>query len=89
MTGFLEILLAYVNFLWQTFQFDIWVFSQWWAYAFLCIPALGYLAFFLIKWSIITMPIWYIPAKIFGASPFGLLTNEVKKQVNKKKEKKA
>jgi hypothetical protein len=85
---FLEILLAYVNFLWATFQVDIWVFSQWWAYAFLCIPALGYLIFFTMKWSIITMPIWYIPAKIFGASPLGAINQEIKKQINKKKEKK-
>jgi hypothetical protein len=85
--GFLEILLAYVNFLWQAFQFDIEVFSHWWMYAFLCVPAVGYLIFFCFKWFVITLPIWYIPAKILGASPFGVVTKAVKKQVAKKKEK--
>ena len=38
--------------------FDIWVFSQWWLYVPLLIPALVYLAFFFVKWVVITAPIW-------------------------------
>ena len=86
--GFLEILLAYVNFLWQAFQFDVAVFSHWWMYAFLCVPVTGYLIFFCLKWFVITLPIWYVPSKILGASPFGLITKEVKKQVEKRKKEK-
>jgi hypothetical protein len=40
----------------------MWVFSQWWLYAPLGIPFIGYLMFFLFKWAIISAPIW-IPIK--------------------------
>lgn len=38
--------------------FDVWVLSQWWLYAPLCIPAICYLIFMLLKWWLITCPIW-------------------------------
>jgi hypothetical protein len=38
--------------------FDIWVFSQWWLYAPLLIPAFFYTIFFFIKWIVLTAPIW-------------------------------
>jgi hypothetical protein len=86
--NFMAILVAYVNFLWQTFQVDIWVFSQWWMYAPLCIPVIGYLVFFCIKWFVITLPVWYIPAKIFGASPLGVFGTAIKKLNDDRNEKK-
>jgi hypothetical protein len=39
-------------------QFDMWVYSQWWTYAFLLIPAIFYTIFFVLKWTIITLPLW-------------------------------
>jgi hypothetical protein len=83
----MKLLNDYVMLLWNSFQVDIWVFSQWWAYAFLCIPAVAYLIFFCMKWFVLTLPIWYIPAKIFGASPFGTLTSLVKNEAEKRKNK--
>ena len=45
---------TYVDFL----IFDIWVFSQWWLYAPLLIPFCFYMMFFIMKWTILTLPIW-------------------------------
>lgn len=42
----------------RMFEFDAWVFSQWWLYAPLGMPAMFYLAFFGMKWSVLTMPLW-------------------------------
>lgn len=39
-------------------KFDIEVFSKPWIYWLLCIPAAAYLAFFFLKWSVLTAPIW-------------------------------
>jgi len=38
--------------------FDVWVLSQWWLYAPLCIPAMFYLCFMLLKWATLSMPVW-------------------------------
>lgn len=43
----------------QLYLFDVWVFSQWWLYAPLFIPAMFYFAFFVIKWSVLTLPVWW------------------------------
>lgn len=42
----------------RCFEFDVWVFSQWWLYAPLCIPAFLYLTFFYLKWGVLTAPLW-------------------------------
>lgn len=47
--------------------FDVWVFSQWWLYAPLLIPAAFYLAFFFIKWAVLTGPVWWPIAAVFRA----------------------
>lgn len=47
-----------VDFLMRSMLFDLWVFSQWWLYAPLCIPFLAYLLFFVAKWWLLTMPFW-------------------------------
>lgn len=85
---FMVILTAYVNILWTSFQLDIWVFSQWWMYAPLCIPVVCYLVFFCIKWFVLTLPVWYIPAKILGATPYGAFTKAIKDYADKKNEEK-
>ena len=48
-----------LNVLQQLYLFDIWVFSQWWLYVPLLIPAIFYMAFFIVKWMVLTLPIWY------------------------------
>lgn len=42
----------------RLWEFDVWVFSQWWLYAPLLIPAALYLAFFFVKWMVLTAPLW-------------------------------
>lgn len=48
-----------LNVLQQLYLFDVWVFSQWWLYAPLLIPAMFYFAFFVVKWAVLTLPVWY------------------------------
>lgn len=52
-----------IQFLIEQWKFDMWVFSQWWLYAPLAIPACFYLSFFFTKWAVLTAPIW-IPISI-------------------------
>lgn len=58
-----EILTAYLNILWNSFQWDIHYFSQVWMYYLLLIPFIFYLIFFFVKWAILTLPIW-LPFRI-------------------------
>ena len=46
-----------LNTLLSWYTFDLWVFTQWWVYAFI-LPIVFYLPFFLLKWAIVTAPIW-------------------------------
>jgi len=39
-------------------KYDISVFGQWWLYAPFLIPAMCYLSFFFLKWTVITAPLW-------------------------------
>lgn len=55
---FSEICNEYINLLWKCFQYDVNVFSQWWLYAPLLIPATVYAFFFAAKWVFLTLPIW-------------------------------
>lgn len=53
-------------------KWDIAVFSQPWMYWLLCIPASVFLAFFFLKWVVITAPIWLpvvIIIKAFQKNP--------------------
>lgn len=50
------------------YAFDLWVFTQWWLYAPLGIPAVFYFAFFVVKWWVLTLPVWmpfYVIVKAF------------------------
>ncbi len=42
----------------RSYQFDMDVMSQPWMYWALLIPITFYVVFFLIKWSVITAPVW-------------------------------
>jgi len=57
----------YLGFIWGAFLFDMNVFSQAWIYIWMCIPAVAYLAFFCIKWFVITLPIFFPFYIIAGA----------------------
>jgi hypothetical protein len=46
------------------YEYDIAVFSNPWLYVFFLIPAMAYLVFFILKWSVLTMPVWLPLAKI-------------------------
>ncbi len=56
--SFIEVANGYMNILYNQFNFDVMVFSQWWLYAPLLIPALCYAWFFAVKWVFLTLPIW-------------------------------
>jgi hypothetical protein len=53
----------YLEFLWNCFQYDIEVFSQAWLYYWALVPAVGYLVFFVLKWAVLTVPVW-LPVSI-------------------------
>jgi hypothetical protein len=48
----------YLALLWRMFEYDIHVFSQLWMYQWVLVPAIAYLIFFLVKWAVLTIPIW-------------------------------
>jgi hypothetical protein len=54
----MEVLHRYLEFLWSCFQYDIEVFSKAWIYYYLLIPAIGYFVFFILKWIVLTAPVW-------------------------------
>ncbi|EKD89610.1 MAG: hypothetical protein ACD_33C00034G0007 [uncultured bacterium] len=47
-----------LNKLIELWLYDIEVFSQTWLYAWLLVPAMFYLMFFMIKWTVLTTPLW-------------------------------
>jgi hypothetical protein len=53
----MEYLDMYTKFLWECFQYDISVYTNIWMYVWLLIPILFYTVFFIIKWSILLLPI--------------------------------
>ena len=63
----------------EQWLYDIEVFSQWWMYACLLIPASLYLCFFIIKWIFLTLPIW-LPTVLVIAVLKGATTSETKKK---------
>lgn len=67
----------YFELLWRIFESDIQQLSQPWMYYWLLVPAIGYLIFFFIKWTVLTTPIW-LPFSIIAKS-FG----EIKRMVEK------
>lgn len=58
MDEFLRLVVEYLRWLFEIFKGDLHVFSQWWLYAPLLIPFIGYTIFFVAKWTLITLPIW-------------------------------
>jgi hypothetical protein len=54
-----------MNTLKQLYLWDITVMSNQWMYIPFLVPIFFFLIFFIIKWVILTLPIWIIPAMIF------------------------
>lgn len=53
-----QVINEYIEFLWKMFQYDMSVFSQGWMYWLLLIPAGFYFVFFILKWVVLTVPLW-------------------------------
>jgi len=53
--------------LYDLWKYDIEVFSKGWLYYWLLIPAIAYTAFFFLKWTVITAPVW-LPVYIITGS---------------------
>jgi hypothetical protein len=64
----MDILHKYLEILWNSFQYDIHVFSKGWLYYWFLLPAAGYLIFFFIKWIVLTAPVWLPPVIIIRVS---------------------
>ncbi len=47
-----------IDLLVRCYEYDVEVFSQPWMYWCLLIPAALYLAFFFVKWAVLTAPLW-------------------------------
>ncbi len=58
------LIVRYFTILLECFEYDIYVFKQMWIYYWVLIPAIYYLAFFFLKWVVLTAPVWL---------PFGLI----------------
>jgi hypothetical protein len=54
--------------LYELWLYDVHVFSKPWIYWCLCIPALFYLKFFFLKWTVLTAPLWLPVVIIIGLS---------------------
>ena len=62
----MEVLNAYANLLWNSFQEDVRIYSNIWIWIPALIPAMVYTVFFGIKWSILLFPIWWTFNLIFS-----------------------
>jgi hypothetical protein len=64
-----EVFTNYFTFLLQMFESDMRILSQGWMYYWLLIPVSFYLMFFILKWFILTCPIWM---------PFSIIVESLK-----------
>jgi len=53
-----DIITAYMKKLFDIFLYDIEVMSQPWMYWWLLVPITCYAVFFIIKWALLTVPVW-------------------------------
>lgn len=63
------------------FKYDIEVFSRPWLYIPFLIPACFYFIFFIIKWAVLTSPIW-IPGRIIVNGFVRLFKSDDKKELD-------
>jgi len=58
-----KIILEYFQILIECFRYDVSVFSNGWLYAPFLIPAIFYTMFFMVKWIVLSAPVW-LPVSI-------------------------
>lgn len=75
----------YLNFLWETFMYDMDVFSQGWIYFWLLIPAFFYFLFFCIKWSLLLIPFYGLPLMILKTIVILFSNNKLQEKSKEKK----
>lgn len=77
-----KIIEAYFTILLNAFQYDVEVYSEhMWMYWCLCIPAFFYTVFFMIKWAVLTAPMWMPISMISKGFPIKLQWNKPVKKV--------
>lgn len=55
----IQLIETYFTILLNQFQYDVSVYSNnMWMYYWVCVPAFFYTVFFLIKWTVLTAPMW-------------------------------
>ena len=62
----MNLLFAYLNWLFEMLKTDIGLYDHWWMWAPMAIPAFCYTIFFLLKWFLVMAPVW-IPFSIIFA----------------------
>ena len=53
-------------------KWDVAFYSQGWVYCWLLVPAMAYAPFMLIKWILLTCPLWLPFSIIFGSIKIGV-----------------
>ena len=77
-----KIIQEYFEILLTCFKFDIAVYSEhMWIYWCLCIPAFFYSWFFIIKWWVLTAPMW-LPIAMVGRTIRYIIVGSDKKKKN-------
>lgn len=62
-----KIITEYFQILLDCFKYDVNILStQMWMYYLICIPAFFYLVFFMIKWALLTAPMWLPVSLLFS-----------------------
>jgi len=77
-------LVQYIEFCKVMFIYDMDVFSQGWIYAWVLVPAFFYFIFFLLKWVVITMPLW-IPFRVMMKGPLFPFVKMIENKAKKRK----
>lgn len=73
---FLNYLVQYIEFCKGQFQWDVEWFSEPWMYIPMFVPVTFFFVFFVIKWVVITMPLW-IPFRVMMKGPMWPMMNRI------------
>lgn len=79
MTG-KEILEKYLEFIWNSFEYDMEVMSQGWMYYWCLVPIIVYTVFFLFKWIIIFAPITIPLRAVIKGFGYKKIVKKIKKR---------
>jgi hypothetical protein len=78
------LLTEYLRYLLESIKSDITIFNNWWMWIPALIPAACFFALILLKYALLTCPIW-LPIRMAINWPKGVLYNSVKKYKKRKK----